>query len=120
MAVKCRFVAATRPAWRVLKVSPHSGPVSPPGVAATRPAWRVLKDSVRVSISHKCAFVAATRPAWRVLKGDHIGGAIGDIGGCSDSTRLEGTERCRSDGQSHVGQGCSDSTRLEGTESANE
>jgi len=40
----------------------------------------------------ECADVAATRPAWRVLKVlSHIDSVPGLLG-CSDSTRMEGTE----------------------------
>ncbi len=37
-------------------------------VAATRPAWRVLKVNKIISFANAIV-VAATRPAWRVLKG---------------------------------------------------
>src|SRR6266567_1689992 len=60
-------VAATRPAWRVLKDPGPTRSARSIRVAATRPAWRVLKEQVysRWQYNH---VVAATRPAWRVLK----------------------------------------------------
>src|SRR6266487_595441 len=89
-----RHVAATRPAWRVLKGSCIISCSSHPtrccsdstrmegtesgtreqlhersrGVAATRPAWRVLKDWLDYQVLRSNTTVAATRPAWRVLK----------------------------------------------------
>ncbi len=60
--------------------------------------------------------VAATRPAWRVLKARYIGGNPGSILCCSDSTRMEGTERTEEWYAFLVELGCSDSTRMEGTE----
>src|SRR6266567_2722331 len=67
-------VAATRPAWRVLK---DLGLLLLSGfhlvVAATRPAWRVLKEAKQAMACGRGARVAATRPAWRVLKGQSPG-----------------------------------------------
>ncbi len=37
-------------------------------VAATRPAWRVLKVAMGAIVAVAVGVVAATRPAWRVLK----------------------------------------------------
>ncbi len=61
-------------------------------VAATRPAWRVLKDG-DIAIGATPATVAATRPAWRVLKDSTGQRSESRRFCCSDSTRLEGTER---------------------------
>src|SRR6266849_1472616 len=60
-------------------------------VAAPRPAWRVLKAATRTTIVWGVR-VAATRPAWRVLKGSVLQSLLSSDLGCSDSTRLEGTE----------------------------
>src|SRR6266851_3615070 len=87
------LVAATRPAWRVLKdeEGAHRYAVVR-AVAATRPAWRVLKDWI-IAIGATPATVAATRPAWRVLKDSTGQRSESRRFCCSDSTRLEGTER---------------------------
>src|SRR6266702_2042603 len=89
-----RRVAATRPAWRVLKglLELHSEVRSL--VAATRPAWRVLKGQAWLLHPRRDSVVAATRPAWRVLKVERKTFHLGQFGQCcSDSTRMEGTER---------------------------
>src|SRR5712692_7627452 len=91
------MVAATRPAWRVLKVP------------RTCRAWRgsaCCSDSTRLEGTERrrmdqtgipVGLVAATRPAWRVLKEVPSSCMIACSGGCSDSTRLEGTERSHAD-----------------------
>src|SRR6266704_2775565 len=62
-------VAATRPAWRVLKEAKQAMACGRGArVAATRPAWRVLKGRHGAGFGPHQANVAATRPAWRVLK----------------------------------------------------
>src|SRR5216683_1344349 len=108
-------VAATRPAWRVLKDLICLITFASIAVAATRPAWRVLKaqQSGRPAAA---ANVAATRPAWRVLKDSAYPAIRRTRVGCSDSTRLEGTERLDTCEPGIVHGCCSDSTRLEGTE----
>src|SRR6266700_3424905 len=64
-----REVAATRPAWRVLKEAKQAMACGRGArVAATRPAWRVLKGRHGAGFGPHQANVAATRPAWRVLK----------------------------------------------------
>src|SRR5260370_28310370 len=111
-----------------------------PAGAATRPAWRVLKAAAqRGGRCHQG--VAATRPAWRVLKAQRFVHLIIKSCRCSDSTRLEGTERLAKGGDErrqsivaatrpawrvlkascssvfwHLHMSCSDSTRFEGTE----
>src|SRR6266487_1017534 len=61
-------------------------------VAASRPAWRVLKAVLLGLIRGRCG-VAASRPAWRVLKGNMMMLKNVYFGSCSVSTRMEGTER---------------------------
>src|SRR6266487_4531322 len=62
--------------------------------------------------------VAATRPAWRVLKEQMHTATCQFPHGCSDSTRMEGTERAAARIDDLLKSSCcSDSTRMEGTES---
>src|SRR6266487_2813278 len=63
-------------------------------VAASRPAWRVLKAVLLGLIRGRCG-VAASRPAWRVLKGNMMMLKNVYFGSCSVSTRMEGTESAK-------------------------
>ncbi len=86
-------------------------------VAATRPAWRVLKDDLSRCLNvfwPCCSDSTRLEGTERRRRRSPLGSRSGC---CSDSTRLEGTDSlyrdCTKEGMSN---GCSDSTRLEGTE----